>query len=281
MQFIQGYNSSDEELNDSCDEQNEQPKSESPPVNDFFSLHTDGFVNQELKNECETAGPTKCKHGKQTKHTNSVIDRFSGNRVYVPDSDYWSSIDVSSSNKETSIRGTDKPKNKINTFKRTGKFANIDTTYSRSTIETQKRKSPGETNKSLMVSNSILQHSANNDVPRKLYIVHGKIQPFLNAKNIVNKPPSKVEKLLLAHQGAVNKVRWNKVNYSHLFLSASMDNTVKVWNVWTQADNCVATLTNHNKAVRDAAWSHCGRQILSCSYDRTACLTDVETGIFL
>ncbi|PVD26630.1 hypothetical protein C0Q70_14308 [Pomacea canaliculata] len=57
-----------------------------------------------------------------------------------------------------------------------------------------------------------------------------------------------------------------------------MDTTVRVWNAWAQYQQCVRTLRTHTKAVRDAQWSEDGQQILSSSYDRTAAITDVQTG---
>ena len=37
-------------------------------------------------------------------------------------------------------------------------------------------------------------------------------------------------------------------------------------------------LTHHNKAVRDVEWSQDGKTLLSCSYDRSAAVIDVEKG---
>ena len=39
-------------------------------------------------------------------------------------------------------------------------------------------------------------------------------------------------------------------------------------------------LSHHSKAVRDVEWSQDGRSLLSCSYDKTAAVTDVEKGVF-
>lgn len=39
------------------------------------------------------------------------------------------------------------------------------------------------------------------------------------------------------------------------------------------------TYASHNEAVRDACWLPCGRRVLSASFDKTACVTDVETGV--
>ena len=38
-------------------------------------------------------------------------------------------------------------------------------------------------------------------------------------------------------------------------------------------------LSNHTKAVRDVEWNQDGKKLLSCSYDKTAAVIDVEKGI--
>ena len=127
--------------------------------------------------------------------------------------------------------------------------------------------------------------SATSDAVRKSYFtVHHKIAPHLHAvSRSANRVPRKVLRVLPGHAGTVNRIQWNKPEYSNLLATASMDATVRVWNVLTssRADTCVCTLGIHSKAVRAALWSACGRRILSCSYDCTAKLTDVEhSGIY-
>ena len=117
------------------------------------------------------------------------------------------------------------------------------------------------------------------DLKMKVYVVHPKISPHLN-RHQSNRCASKELHRWPAHTGAINRIAWcSNLSFSHLILSASMDSTVRVWNAWGQQQACVRTITTHNKAVRDAQWSGDGRQILSCSYDRTASITDVHTGL--
>ncbi|KAL3874202.1 hypothetical protein ACJMK2_037248 [Sinanodonta woodiana] len=118
-------------------------------------------------------------------------------------------------------------------------------------------------------------------VERKLFNIHPRIAAHLHKKENYSHIPRKIEKQLNAHNGVVNRVKWNCPDFSHLFLTTSLDTTVKIWNTWTQRDPCAAELRGHTKAVKDAEWSHCGRKILSCGYDKTALLTDVETGTIL
>lgn len=57
-----------------------------------------------------------------------------------------------------------------------------------------------------------------------------------------------------------------------------MDSIIKLYNVWSTLDKCVSSLTTHTKAVRLALWGHSGKTVISGSYDRSAAVTDVETG---
>ena len=104
---------------------------------------------------------------------------------------------------------------------------------------------------------------------------------FLNRKDTdqVCKPSKKLHLNLKGHTQGVNCIRWNVTeSNNHLLVSASMDCTVCVWDT-QQGGACMQSLTCHTEAVKDAKWSHCGSQVLSCGYDKTARLFDVETGI--
>ena len=116
---------------------------------------------------------------------------------------------------------------------------------------------------------------------KSCFVVHHKIAPQLHTvAQRISRIPKKVLLVLPGHSGTVNRIHWGIPEYSHLLLTASMDATVRVWNVFSSrgSDPCVRTLKVHSKAVKAARWSACGRQILSCSYDKFAKLTDVECG---
>ncbi|SJX65355.1 probable CDC40-Pre-mRNA splicing factor important for catalytic step II [Sporisorium reilianum f. sp. reilianum] len=66
----------------------------------------------------------------------------------------------------------------------------------------------------------------------------------------------------------------------HLLLSASLDTTVKLWDVYHER-RCLRTFKGHSKAVRDVAFSNDGRRFLSAGYDRQVKLWDTETGACL
>ncbi|XP_056152194.1 WD repeat-containing protein 25 isoform X2 [Lampris incognitus] len=50
--------------------------------------------------------------------------------------------------------------------------------------------------------------------------------------------------------------------------------------VWDGADSgrCLRVYSCHSGAVRDACWTPCGQRLLTCSFDNTARLVDVDTG---
>lgn len=138
-------------------------------------------------------------------------------------------------------------------------------------------------------SNSVnVSGSSSHLLPRKeattlgksFFVIHSKIQPHLFVNDIVqSRVPQKVLKQLNGHLGAVNRVKWCIRQYSHLLLSVSMDQSAKIWNVFsTSSDPCVRTISCHWKAVKDGDWSATGRQIVTCGFDRTARVSDIEKG---
>lgn len=97
-----------------------------------------------------------------------------------------------------------------------------------------------------------------------------------------NAQPSRVPKglsvNLMGHTKAVNAVRWSPT-HGHLLASAGMDHIAYIWNVWNGVGQQKARLINyHNAAIKDIQWSKQGLHLLSCGYDKTSRLTDVETG---
>ncbi|KAJ3014176.1 pre-mRNA-processing factor 17 [Thoreauomyces humboldtii] len=66
-------------------------------------------------------------------------------------------------------------------------------------------------------------------------------------------------------------------NSAHMFLSAGMDNKVKLWDVYHDR-RCLRTFDGHSKAVRDITFNNDGTKFLSASYDKYIKLWDTETG---
>jgi WD40 repeat protein len=70
-----------------------------------------------------------------------------------------------------------------------------------------------------------------------------------------------------------------KKHDSALLASAAMDHKVQIWNVWNAPDQQVArTLTCHSAALKDVQWSSDGTSVLSCGFDQTIQLSDIESG---
>ncbi|KAG6518128.1 WD repeat-containing protein 25-like [Zingiber officinale] len=82
---------------------------------------------------------------------------------------------------------------------------------------------------------------------------------------------------LNGHTSAVNSIQWSK-SHGHLLASASMDQAVYVWNVWNRNQQKVCALRCHNAAVKDVRWSSDGLSLLSCGYDCSSRLVDIEKG---
>lgn len=58
-----------------------------------------------------------------------------------------------------------------------------------------------------------------------------------------------------------------------------MDQTVNVWNVWSRNQQKARVFRCHNAAVKDVRWSSDGLSLLSCGYDCSSRLVDVEKGM--
>ncbi|XP_019374104.1 PREDICTED: WD repeat-containing protein 25 [Gavialis gangeticus] len=104
------------------------------------------------------------------------------------------------------------------------------------------------------------------------------VKPYLGSKYKSTEIPKNLVFQIAKHRGPINKVQWCPVQeWSHMLLSASMDNTVKIWDA-VDTGRCLKTYSCHSCAVRAAQWSLCGRRILSGGFDFMLHLTDVETG---
>lgn len=57
-----------------------------------------------------------------------------------------------------------------------------------------------------------------------------------------------------------------------------MDHTVSIWNVWDREQKRARVMDFHSASVKDVKWSEQGSSILSCGYDCTSRLIDVEQG---
>jgi len=78
------------------------------------------------------------------------------------------------------------------------------------------------------------------------------------------------------HTKGVSVIRWFPTS-AHLILSGSMDNKVKLWEVY-KGRRCVRTYVGHKQAIRDVNFNNEGDKFLSASYDRFIKMWDTETG---
>ncbi|CAI0439144.1 unnamed protein product, partial [Linum tenue] len=90
--------------------------------------------------------------------------------------------------------------------------------------------------------------------------------------------PERMSIALNSHKNAVNALNWSS-NHGHLLASAGMDHTLCMWNVWSRSQKTAHTFRFHSAAVKDARWSPHGFTVLSCGYDCSSRLIDVEKGI--
>jgi len=64
---------------------------------------------------------------------------------------------------------------------------------------------------------------------------------------------------------------------SCLLASAGNDASIKIWDIF-RSKECIMSVKYHTKAIREIQWNKDSSSILSCSYDKTVKLIDVETG---
>ncbi|XP_030498775.2 uncharacterized protein LOC115714278 [Cannabis sativa] len=83
---------------------------------------------------------------------------------------------------------------------------------------------------------------------------------------------------LSSHSRAVNAIHWSP-NHAHLLASAGMDHSICIWNPWSSDQKIARKLNVHSAAVKDVKWSLQGLSVLSCGFDCSSRLVDVEKGV--
>lgn len=85
---------------------------------------------------------------------------------------------------------------------------------------------------------------------------------------------------LKAHAKAITAVRWSPT-HSSLLASGGMDCVAQVWDVWSSkpGSGAVRSFASHSASIKDLQWSPDGCSLLTCGFDRTSRLHDLETGL--
>ena len=65
--------------------------------------------------------------------------------------------------------------------------------------------------------------------------------------------------------------------YGHLFLSSSLDSTVRVWSL-SGDRQCIQSYIGHSKGVCDCGWTESGKKFASCCYGKKLKLWDTDSG---
>nr|XP_043638559.1 WD repeat-containing protein 25 [Erigeron canadensis] len=107
-----------------------------------------------------------------------------------------------------------------------------------------------------------------------LSLLRNRTQDYANSGST----SEKMSTPLTGHTKAVNSIQWSQI-HSHLLASASMDSKINVWNVWSTEEKKARVFNLHTAAVKDIQWSEQGLSLLSCGYDCTSRLIDVEKGL--
>eukprot|EP01120_Amphizonella_sp_Union-15-10_P016223 TRINITY_DN8486_c0_g1_i2.p1 TRINITY_DN8486_c0_g1~~TRINITY_DN8486_c0_g1_i2.p1 ORF type:complete len:411 (-),score=66.71 TRINITY_DN8486_c0_g1_i2:103-1335(-) len=88
--------------------------------------------------------------------------------------------------------------------------------------------------------------------------------------------PSHRTTRLVGHSAGVNRLQWSNQS-GQLLASCSMDHTVAIWDIF-RTGKCVARFSEHTGCVKDIQWSDDNHRLLSCGFDKTVKLTDIESG---
>ncbi|KAL6283790.1 hypothetical protein ACE6H2_014719 [Prunus campanulata] len=128
----------------------------------------------------------------------------------------------------------------------------------------------------LLTTSPVFGSISDSDVPRDIKsLLRNKAK---KGRAQLGQMPQRMSVSLSKHTKAVNALHWSPT-HAHLLASASMDQTICIWNVWSSDQKVARVLNFHNAAIKDVKWSGQGLFVLSCGYDSSSKLVDVERGI--
>ncbi|KAL8529841.1 hypothetical protein ACS0TY_007048 [Phlomoides rotata] len=116
---------------------------------------------------------------------------------------------------------------------------------------------------------------SDSDVPHEILTT---LRRKMKGSVVSNRTTGQLSATMDGHSKSVNAVRWSPT-HAHLLVSAGMDHTVCIWNVWSGGQKQARVFDCHQAAVKDVTWSQEGLSVLSCGYDCTSRLVDVEKGM--
>lgn len=94
-------------------------------------------------------------------------------------------------------------------------------------------------------------------------------------KIIVSRIPRQIIQTHNAHTKLITSLSWCIPKFSYLFLSASQDGSIKIWDIYrTNSVQCVKA----NSGLNVAKWSLDGGQIVAGGFEKKAFVYDVQTG---
>ena len=100
--------------------------------------------------------------------------------------------------------------------------------------------------------------------------------PGLLKKTAEFLPPEEIVRLQRTYRLARTHLIAMRFAPSPIILTASQDNTAKLWNAET--GQLIRSFESHNRPVRSAVFSKDGDRILTSSFDNTAKLWNAKTG---
>ncbi|EOA14680.1 hypothetical protein CARUB_v10027952mg [Capsella rubella] len=133
--------------------------------------------------------------------------------------------------------------------------------------------SPELSQKLTSSSPTVLGSISDSDVPR--HVLYSVTRRGSSSRTEM---PSSISISLTGHTKAVTAIDWS-TSHVHLLASAGLDGAVYVWNVWSNGKKKVREFLHHNAPVKNVKWSKQGVSLLSCGYDCTLRLFDVERGV--
>jgi len=92
--------------------------------------------------------------------------------------------------------------------------------------------------------------------------------------------PKKILVKQKEHSKAVTSVNWNP-NVPHILASTSLDSQIILWSVSKKSLSVANKLATHELAVKDCKWNLNGKHLLTGSFDKSAKVTDVQSGAII